>query len=86
MRNYGQPQPIYGQPMGNPYNSLPQMPQFGMSAGLNWNGGYPQIGGSAGYYPYPDYGYGNPGIEVRQKSDTLHLNRKKSIKQFPLGL
>lgn len=64
MRNYGQPQPIYGQPMGNPYNSFPQMPgQFGMSGGLNWNGGYPQIGGSAGYYPYPDYSYGNPGIE-----------------------
>jgi len=64
MRNYGQPQPIYGQPMGNPYNSLPQMPSFGMSGGLNWNGGYPQIGGSAGFYPYPDYGYpGNPGIE-----------------------
>jgi len=57
--SFGQPQPAY-----NPY--MPQMPPtFGVSGGLNWNGGYPQIGGSAGYYPYgTDYGnYPNNGIE-----------------------
>merc|ERR1712156_690106 len=57
--SFGQPQPAY-----NPY--MPQMPpSFGVSGGLNWNGGYPQIGGSAGYYPYGnDYNpYPNNGIE-----------------------
>jgi len=66
--NFGQPQPTYGQPMGGaPYMPPPQpQPGFGMNAGINWNqGGYPQIGGSAGWYPYgvPDYSYPNNGIE-----------------------
>ena len=67
--SFGQPQPAY-----NPY--MPQMPpSFGVSGGLNWNGGYPQIGGSAGYYPYgTDYGnYPNNGIEVRPETYFCHL-------------
>merc|ERR1712156_868686 len=56
----------YGGAQGfaNPY--MPQMPpSFGVSGGLNWNGGYPQIGGSAGYYPYGSGydNYPNNGIE-----------------------